>query len=104
MKSDMNDWQLGSGAAAIATKLHYFNTDFDLEDICWSPAASTGALSNRTPWSWRRTFQTEYYIHNKHPSSRQILGILSSNLHKAKPKLPQVTRLETQYLIFFILT
>ena len=41
MKSDMNDWQLGSGAAAIATKLHYFNTDFDLEDICWSPAAST---------------------------------------------------------------
>ena len=63
----MNDWQLGSGAAAIATKLHYFNTDFDLEDMCWSPAASTGALSNRTPWSWRRAFQTEYYTH---PSSR----------------------------------
>ena len=61
MKNDMNDWQLGSGAAAIATKLHYFNTDFDLEDMCWSPAASTKALSNRTPWSWRRTFQTEYY-------------------------------------------
>ena len=38
------------------------------------------------------------------PSSRQIFGILSSNLHKAKPKLPQVTRLETPYLIFFILT
>ena len=35
------------------------------------------------------------------PSSRQIFG---SNLHKAKPKLPQVTRLETPYLIFFILT
>ena len=71
----------GVRRAAVATKLHYFNTDFDLEDICWSPAASTGALSNRTPWLWRRTFQTEYYTHP--PKLKEIIGIMIFNLHKA---------------------